>query len=484
MLKIVMTDKNLLFKGINCFIYAWLLVLIGCTGTTVKKVTVNETPPDGSFLLQQTNIGILQADFDSAVYIDKIGYPRIDFNKFSVDNQGQVLKSYKAVILENKYIKLTLIPGKGKPYSMIYKVTGHEEFYIPIVAQMHKSQNLGWWFMLGGVEYTLPNDEHGDTWAADWKWQIIENSQERKTVRMSVVELRHGLEESIDISIFPDKAYYETSVNVKNPTDSIIHFQHWINPMWVPGGKRDGLTPNTEFIIPAKEVYVTEADFNNWMLSYSAEGKRIQSYENSPLRFFKNWKYHGDLLALKLDNGFYSAFCHEENEGIVRVFPLESNPGCNIWTWGYEPATKEKILFSGSDKHSGYVEMWGGITAGFKKYHSLDPGKSISWSECMYPYANTKGLHYANNDFAVTFLKTEKGFYEVNLCPSGDLKGIELKVISIPGKNVYLDVNIESIFPKKDIAGYILNAKDKDIELVIYKDGKEIVRLNPKEPLL
>jgi hypothetical protein len=163
---------------------------------------------------------------------------------------------------------------------------------------------------------------------------------------------------------------------------------------------------------------------------------------------------------------------------------LESNPGCNIWTWGYEPTAKEKILFSGSDKHNGYVEMWGGITHGFKKYYSLDPGKSISWSECMYPYANIKGLHFANNDFAVTFLKTDKETYEVNLCPSGDLKGIELKVISISSKNVYLDVIIKSIFPKKEKAGYIFNVKEKDIELVIFKYGKEIIRLDPKEPIL
>jgi hypothetical protein len=113
-----------------------------------------------------------------------------------------------------------LIPGKGKPYSFIYKVTGHEEFFIPSLAQAHvgSPNKLGWWFAFGGVEYTLPDQEHGETWAAKWSWEIIEDSSLKKTVRMKVKELRYGLEESIDISIYPDKSYYEAAINIKNST--------------------------------------------------------------------------------------------------------------------------------------------------------------------------------------------------------------------------------------------------------------------------
>jgi hypothetical protein len=449
------------------------------------KISVNETPPAVDiFSLQKTSIGITQADFENAVYKDNTGYPRIEFSKFDVLKQGRIIRNYDAVILENKYIKLTLIPGKGKPYSMIYKVTGHEEFYIPPVAQVLRSQNLGWWFILGGVEYTMPNDEHGDTWAADWKWEITEDSPGRKTVRMSVAELRHGLKESIDISIYPDKAFYEAAITIKNPTDSIVHFQHWINPMWVPGGREDGLTPNTEFIIPAKEVYATERSFNGWMLNYSAEGKRLQPFGNNPMRYLKNWKYYGDLLAWKLEHGFYSAFSHEENEGIVRVFPLEMHPGCNIWTWGYEPDAAQRMQFSGIERHNGYVEMWGGITHGFEKYYSLEPGKSISWTEYMYPYINTKGLHYANTDFAVTFLKTGGGEYEINFCPAGEIKGIDLKVITEPAKTSILEVNIKSLYPDKALKGYPFKSNKKGIVLVISKNGREIIRLQPEESTL
>jgi hypothetical protein len=53
---------------------------------TSEKITVNETShAKGTFSLQQTNIEIPQADFESVVFIDKTGYPGIDFNKFDQD---------------------------------------------------------------------------------------------------------------------------------------------------------------------------------------------------------------------------------------------------------------------------------------------------------------------------------------------------------------------------------------------------------------
>jgi len=470
---------------INRLTISGLILITVCCNPNREIIHINDTPIEGAFSLQRTEIDILQSNFDSTIYRDEIGYPHIDFTKLQIDNQGKIIKTYDAIILENKFIKVTLLPDKGKLYSFIYKVTGNEEFFIPEIANILGSPNkLGWWFVLGGVEYTLPDEEHGETWATAWKWEVVEDSPKKKAVMMNVKELRFGLMESITISIFPDKAYYEAHISITNPTDSTIKFQHWINPMWVPGGKKDGLTPNTEFIIPTNDVYVTERSFNNWMLSYSQEGKRLQPYENNPMRIFKNWENSGDLLAWELEKGFYSAFCHEENEGIVRIFPVEMNSGCNIWTFGYNPTPRQRKRFSGNESHKGYVEMWGGITHGFDKYYSLEPGKSIHWTELMYPYIKTKGLHFANNDFAVSFLKVDSITYAVNLCPSGDIKKINLKVESPVSKKKYLQVFYKSAFPKKTLKGYTFTSEEEDLDLIICKKGKEIIRLKPKPPAI
>ena len=462
---------------------ATAIILMGSCNST-EVLTINNTIDDEVFSLEEKIIEIEHINFDSALFLDDLGYQRIDFKKLPGIRQKHIVKKYKAIVIENNFIKLTLLPGKGKPYSLVYKVSGNEEFFLPEVAQIQRSPNkTGWWFLLGGAEYTMPDEEHGETWAAPWSWEITENSSQKKSIRMSVDEKRFGLKESVTITVYPDKAYYEAEILINNPTDSTIKFQHWINPMWVPGGDKNGLTPDTEFIIPTKEVYATERTFNKWMLKYSPDSSRLQPYENNPMRFFKNWIYYGDLLAWELEDGFYSAFSHEKNEGIVRIFPLDINPGCNIWTYGFDPDSSLRARFSGSRTHNGYVEMWGGITKGFDKFYSLESQKSLSWKEWMYPYINTKGLHFANSDFAVSFFRKDSDNYEINLCPSGVIKGVKLEAKSTSSGKTYNKIIFKSDFPRIESGGFNFSCEDNDIELIITHNNKEIKRLNPKKTL-
>ena len=110
---------------------AYLLIIIilfvSCINTRqeVKPIHINKKPKDGVFKLTQTKIDVACADFEKALTRDELGYLRVDFKKFDRDISGKVIKTFDAFILENKYIKLTLIPEKGKPYSFFYKVTGH-----------------------------------------------------------------------------------------------------------------------------------------------------------------------------------------------------------------------------------------------------------------------------------------------------------------------------------------------------------------------
>lgn len=460
---------------------AFLVVPLASCSPTVKVVRIGETPGDGIFRLVRTKLDVRVADFKAALYEDELGYPRVDFKRFDGGESAAVLKSFDAVVLENKYIRLTLLPGRGKPYSFIYKVTGHEEFFIPTVAQPLGSPNaLGWWFALGGVEYTLPDSEHGDTWAAKWEWEVVEDSSARKTVRMMVKELRNGLEETIDISVYPDKAYYQADLEIVNPTVVPVEFQHWINPMWAPGGEGE-ITLRTEFVVPTRQVYVTERKFNDWMLVYHPERNRLQSYDTSPLRFLTGWKGTGDLLAVELEHGFYSAFSHDRNEGVVRVFPRDRCPGLNIWTWGVDPEPGTRRRFSGSEDCRGYVEMWGGVTRGFDEYHRLGPGQSLSWTEWMYPYTGTGGLHYADKDLALTFTRLPGGEHRLIVCPSGDLKGVEFRVVPAGTDEPRLRVVVDAANPGRKPIDLSTRA-DSDLELVVIKDGQEVVRLPARTP--
>ena len=53
----------------------------------------------------------------------------------------------------------------GRVYSLVSKVTGHETLWRNDVARPGGANNkLGWWLWIGGIEYTLPGEEHGYTY--------------------------------------------------------------------------------------------------------------------------------------------------------------------------------------------------------------------------------------------------------------------------------------------------------------------------------
>ena len=365
------------------------------------------------FSLTETMLTIPQVDYEPAIYYTEGDpYPHVDFSKVNRDTVVQ--KEHQAVILENEYIRLSLLPDMGRVYSLIYKPTGHEEFWHNDVVNVGGGVNdTGWWMWIGGVEYDLPGDEHGTTWAETWTWEIVEDSEARKTVRMQVQERGTGLEETLDVSIYPGKAYYEAAVTVTNPTDRSVQYAQWTNPQWVPGGHNE-LTDSTEFIIPTERILIEE----HWQKYL---GPSPQDWAGNPLRFIRNWKI-GGVMADGLHEGFYSAYSHDEEEGMVRVFDRERTPGAKVWTYGYHPT---KIPMGSGTPNKGYVEMWGGTA---KIYgvdrHPLAPGASVHWTDWMYPYQGTKGLTFADRDIAVNF-KIDRAKKEVTLglCPSGVWSG-------------------------------------------------------------
>jgi len=426
------------------------------------------------FHLEETEIAIMQADFEDALYTDETGYPKIDWEKFDRNNFSVIEKNYKAIILENRYLTLTLLPEIGRIYSLVFKATGSEELWQADVARPIGGLNdLGWWFVIGGIEYVIPRGEHGTTFALPWSYSIEENSETVKRIKMTVTEPGLKLQENLFISVFPDKAYFKTDIEVFNKNTRDVKFSHWINPMWCPGGRGE-ITNNTEFIIPSDSVIVADKSFNKWMFDY---GTKIQAYRDNPMRYILNWKDKGDILVKELNYGFYSAYSHDEEEGIVRVFDKDITPGVDVWTWGFDPPERDWRVYS-QEQNKGYVEIWGGITM---DYHdsslvAIKQGGKLSWTEYMYPFHNLKGLKYANEKVAVNLtLEPEKNRLFIGIYSTEKYENTAIQVFK--NEEILVD-EVSTIKPENPV----LIEKNLDkieeidyIRLIIIYDGITIV---------
>ncbi len=390
--------------------YVWI-----ATEAPAGPEAVSQQGQGGTLTLRETTLTVPQVDYEPAIYYRQGDpYPHLDFAR--VNNDRVVRKQHVAVILENDYVRLTLLPQMGRVYALYYKPTGHDELWRNDIVTVGGGLNdTGWWIWIGGVEYTLPGDEHGTTWSTPWTWAVLENSQRRKTVRMQVEELGTGLRETIDVSLYPARAYYEARIRIANPTDMTVHYAHWVNPQWTPGGHNE-LTDNTEFIIPTEKILIA----GKWQENM---GPSPQPWAGNRYRFIKGWAKMGDLMADDLTEGFYSAYSHDEEEGIVRVFDKEKTPGVDVWSYGYRTT---RIPMGSGAPNKGYVEMWGGTSKLYPdETRPLHPGASVEWTEWMYPYHGTKGLTFADRELAVNFrLDPSVRRLVLGVCPSGEWRGV------------------------------------------------------------
>ncbi len=375
--------------------------------------------------LREITLIIPQVDYEGALF-RKAGDPYLHLDLSAVRRDQVVDKVHRGVVLENEYLTLTLLPDMGRIYSLVYKPTGHEAFWRNDIVTVGGAQNAaGWWIWIGGAEFTLPGDEHGTTWAEPWTSSILEDSDRRKAVRMAVLEPGTGLREEIDISLAPACAGFETRVHIVNPTEKTVDYAHWINPQWAPGGWNE-LTDNTEFIIPTDDIIVPER-------FRAALGPSPQRWATSPLRFIKGWdKGWGDLMAGELREGFFGAYSHDEQEGVVRVFDKDLNPGVDVWTYGYHPRPPGQIPMGSGAPNRGYAEMWGGTSKTFPdERRSLGSGESIEWTEWMVPFHLTGGLTTADRDFAVRFSpEAGEGRGRLAVCPARACIGLRMRLTS------------------------------------------------------
>lgn len=80
-------------------------------------------------------------------------------------------RTYRVLIMRNDYLELTLLPALGgRIYQCRFLPTEQDLFYNNRVKPTHwEPLNQGWWLAVGGIEFCLPVDEHGDV-TADRIW--------------------------------------------------------------------------------------------------------------------------------------------------------------------------------------------------------------------------------------------------------------------------------------------------------------------------
>jgi Domain of unknown function (DUF5107) len=340
----------------------------------------------------------------------------------SLDKTTTVDRTFKAHVLENRYLKVTLVPEfGGRILSIIYKPTGHEQLYRTEVGVPYgiKAGNFyyDWLMVYGGIFPTFPDAEHGKTWLKPWDFKVVKQSANEVTVAMSLkddfaysarpAKFRGatGLEATYYVTLKADRAALDARVVLKNPQPKTIKYEYWTCTTLAPGSdpKHPKTTGGAEIIAPL-ETYTTP----EWSANLSEGDERAGPGKSrfEKLRYFKNWPTMGIAYAAP-DMGaanFWGVINHDNEEGIIRIADNRVTPGLKMWTWGFPSFTNETDARKDPNEARPYVELWAGVSDQF--FHSADfPANSeVSIPETYSPTVGMSNVTHANENILINLV--------------------------------------------------------------------------------
>jgi hypothetical protein len=346
----------------------------------------------------------------------------------SLDKETIVDRTFRVRVLENRYLKVALLPEfGGRILSIIYKPTGHEQLYRTEVGVPYGIKGdtfyYDWLMVYGGIFPTFPDAEHGKTWLKPWDFKVVKESAGEVTVSMSLKDdfeysaaprkFRRGftgVEATYYVTLKADRAALDARMVLKNPQPRTIQYEYWTCTTLAPGSdpKSPKTTGGAEIIAPI-HAYRTPA----WSANLSAGDESLGSGNSrfEKLRYFKNWPSAGIAYAapdMQAKN-FWGVINHDNEEGIIRIADNTVTPGLKMWTWGFASFTSETDPRKDPNPERPYVELWAGVSDEF--FHSAEfPALGeVSIPETYSPTIGMSNVTHANENILVNLTAEASG---------------------------------------------------------------------------
>jgi hypothetical protein len=338
----------------------------------------------------------------------------------SLDKTTIVDRTFRIRVLENRYLKVALVPEfGGRILSIIYKPTGHEQLYRTEVGVPYGIKGdtfyYDWLMVYGGVFPTFPDAEHGKTWLKPWNFRVVKESADEVTVSMSLTDdfdysaapsrFRRGstgIEATYYVTLKADRAALDARMVLKNPQPRTIQYEYWTCTTLAPGSDPENpkTTGGAEIIAPI-HAYRTPA----WSAALSGGDESLGSGASrfEKLRYFRNWPSMGIAYAAPDMRGgnFWGVINHDNDEGIIRIADNTVTPGLKMWTWGFPSFTNETDPRKDPNPQRPYVELWAGVSDQF--FHSAEfPALGeVSIPETYSPTVGMSNVTHANENILI-----------------------------------------------------------------------------------
>lgn len=381
-------------------------------------------------------------------------------------------KEYRAVYLENKYLKVMILPELGGRIQRAFDKTNQYDFvYYNHVIKPALVGLLGPWIS-GGVEFNWPQ-HHRPTTYMPLDYMIHMNEDGSGSVLVNDVDRMYGTKGITRFTLYPDKAYIEITGQLYNRTNMPQTFLWWANPA-VP------VNENTQSVFPPDVHAVMDhgkRDVSRFPIATGTYYKHDYS-EGVDISRYKNIPVPTSYMAEKSEYNFVGGYDYGVEAGILHVADHHVSPGKKQWTWGCGDFGKawDRNL---TETDGPYIELMTGVfTDNQPDFTWLKPFEEKVFKQYFMPYKAVGYVKNASIDAVVNFeiadneakvivyTTAEQKAARMEISRSGRI--IWEKEACISPEQVYEDI---VTLDGGDKTEYTLRVKDKT--------GKELVVCTP-----
>jgi len=304
-------------------------------------------------------------------------------------------KTYRAVFLENRYLKIMLLPELGGRVQMALDKTNNYPFvYYNQVIKPALVGLAGPWIS-GGIEFNWPQHHRPSTFAPV-DYQLQDNADGSKTVWVSEIERMFRTKGMIGFTLYPDTAYLELHVQLYNRTSQPQSFLWWANPaVHVNDDYQSVFPPDVHAVMDHGKRAVSDfpiATGTYYKKDYSP-GTDISRYKNIPVPT--------SIMAYHSDFDFIGCYDHGHAAGMMHVANHHLVPGKKQWTWGNSGfgAAWDRQL---TDEDGPYIElMCGAFTDNQPDFSWLQPGEEKRFTQVFMPYKQIGAAKNASKEIVL-----------------------------------------------------------------------------------
>jgi tetratricopeptide (TPR) repeat protein len=330
-----------------------------------------------------------------ATWLEGAANPNPPFDQFAGDGpffypytwrttftQTKVNHAWRAVSLENDYLKCTILPDLGGHLTCLDKVNGKDLFYAnPSIKKQWVAVRGAW--AATGVEFNFPVG-HSLVTVSPVDFAVRQNADGSASAWISSVDRVSGMECRIEFVLHPGSALLTENVTLSNPS-AARHRYYWWNNAEVQ--VEDAAT---NVVMPTNVISNPSKGLDTWPTS--AVGSDFAAYGGQ--------KDQTIAFAYGSKEPFFGVYHPHSKTGVAHYADAAVVPGKKMWNWGTADTFARPNL---SDNNTAYVEIQAGLAQNQETFLFLNPQEVRSFTESWMPVRGLDGLTRATPDGVLSY---------------------------------------------------------------------------------